>query len=252
MDGRNKRNEELKAQIEGKNPVIEALKGDIGLEKIFIVEDSRDKRVKEIVRIAAERGVEVDRVDKSYIEERAQTPVHQGVIALSTPFNYRTIEEVLNRARSREESPFVLILDHIQDPHNLGAIIRTAEACGVHGIIIPKDRAVGITSTVIKASAGAVAHIPIVRVTNIANAIDKLKEEGLWIAGASMEGELYTDHDFKGPIGVVVGSEGEGIGRLVKERCDFLISIPMKGHINSLNVSVATSVLLYEAIRQRG
>ena len=251
MEEKDTKAEGLAAQIEGKNPVLEALRAKRPIEKIFVTEGSRDRKIEEILKVAAEREIIVEKVEKGYIENKAKTSVHQGIIATATPFRYRSIEEIINKARSKGESPFVLILDHIKDPHNFGAIIRTAEACGVHGIIIPKVRAVGITPGVVKASAGAVEHIPIARVTNIANTVDKLKEEGLWIAGASMEGELYTDHDFKGAIGIVVGSEGEGISRLVKEKCDFLLSIPMKGRINSLNVSVATSVLLYEAVRQR-
>lgn len=252
MDERDTKTAGLGAQIEGKNPVLEALRANRAIEKIFVTEGSRDRKLQEILKIAAERGIEVEKVQKNYIDKIAMTSVHQGIIAKTTPFTYRSIEEIFARSRSKGESPFILILDHIKDPHNFGAIIRTAEACGVHGIIIPKDRAVGVTPGVVKASAGAVEHIPIARVTNIANTVDRLKEEGIWIAGASMEGEIYTDHDFQGAIGIVVGSEGEGISRLVKEKCDFLLSIPMKGRINSLNVSVATSVLLYEAVRQRG
>lgn len=252
MNDRDDNIQNLERQIEGKNPVLEALHSGRAIEKIFVTETDGDRRVREILSKAADRKIKVKKVDKNYISKIAKTPVHQGIVAVTTPYRYASVDSIVERARSIGESPFVLVLDHIKDPHNFGAIIRTAEACGVHGIIIPKVRAVGITPTVVKASAGAVEHIPIARVTNIANTIDKLKELGLWIAGASMEGEPYTSHDFEGPIGIVVGSEGEGISRLVKEKCDFLLSIPMKGQINSLNVSVATSVLLYEAVRQRG
>ena len=244
------REQKLELQIEGRNPILEALRANREIEKIYIAEGVGG--VTEILNMASKKQVEVHRVDRGFIEKNAVTKVHQGVIAITISFDYHSMEDILKIGKAKDEPAFILILDHIQDPQNFGAIIRTAEACGVHGIIIPRMRAVGVTPSVIKASAGAIEHVPIVKVANISNAIKKLKKEGLWIVGSSMEGDLYTEHDFKGDIGVVVGSEGDGISRLVKENCDFLVRIPMKGYISSLNVSVATSVLLYEAIRQRG
>lgn len=242
----------VKSQIEGKNPVLEALHSDRTIEKIFIANGNRDKKSREIIKNAKNKNITVQEIDRKRLEGLAKTSAHQGIVAIVTPYRYADIRDILTLAQSSGESPFILILDHISDPHNFGAIIRTAEACGVHGIIIPNRRAVDVTPVVAKASAGAVEHMLIAKVANIANIIDRLKEMGLWIAGASMEGIVYTEHDFKGPLGIVIGSEGEGIARLVKEKCDFLLSIPMKGQIKSLNASVAASVLMYEAVRQRG
>ncbi|HHW71012.1 MAG TPA: 23S rRNA (guanosine(2251)-2'-O)-methyltransferase RlmB [Clostridiales bacterium] len=241
-----------KNQIEGKNPILEALHSNRAIEKIFIAKGSQDKKISKILKKAADRDVKVEEVDRREIENMAETSAHQGIVAIVSPYRYVEISDIMELAQSLGEPPFVLILDHIKDPHNFGAIIRTAEACGVHGIIIPKRRAVDVTPIVAKASAGAVEHMLIAKVANIANTIDRLKELGLWIAGTSMEGTIYTEHDLTGPLGIVIGSEGEGMARLVKEKCDFLLSIPMKGQVESLNASVAASVIMYEAVRQRG
>ena len=195
----------------------------------------------------------VQEVDRRRLDELSLTNgAHQGVIAFVTPYSYVEIEDILARASEKDEPPFVIVLDEITDPHNLGSIIRTAESCGAHGIIIPKRRAVGLTPTVIKASAGAVEFIPIAKVTNISSTLESLKKHGLWVVGADMDGELYTSKDLTGPIALVIGSEGKGLGRLVKEKCDFLVRIPQKGKISSLNASVAAGVLMYEIVRQRG
>lgn len=252
MGDRYKAHDVLENQIEGKNPILEALRSDRDIQRIVVTKGVQDRKIQEILNRAASKKIKVQEVDKRDIERMAKTPAHQGIIAIVAPYRYVDIGDIMERAQALGESPFILILDHLNDPHNFGAIIRTAEACGVHGVIIPKRRAVAVTPAVVKASAGAVEHMPIAKVANIANTIDRLKEMGLWIAGASMEGEVYTSHDFKGPIGIVIGSEGEGISRLVKEKCDFLLSIPMKGQVKSLNASVAASVLMYEAVRQRG
>lgn len=252
MGDRYKAHDVLENQIEGKNPILEALRSDRDIQRIVVTKGVQDRKIQEILNRAASKKIKVQEVDKRDIERMAKTPAHQGIIAIVAPYRYVDIGDIMERAQALGESPFILILDHLNDPHNFGAIIRTAEACGVHGVIIPKRRAVAVTPAVVKASAGAVEHMLIAKVANIANTIDRLKEMGLWIAGASMEGEVYTSHDFKGPIGIVIGSEGEGISRLVKEKCDFLLSIPMKGQVKSLNASVAASVLMYEAVRQRG
>ncbi len=252
MGDRYKAHDVLENQIEGKNPILEALRSDRDIQRIVVTKGVQDRKIQEILNRAASKKIKVQEVDKRDIERMAKTPAHQGIIAIVAPYRYVDIGDIMERAQALGESPLILILDHLNDPHNFGAIIRTAEACGVHGVIIPKRRAVAVTPAVVKASAGAVEHMLIAKVANIANTIDRLKEMGLWIAGASMEGEVYTSHDFKGPIGIVIGSEGEGISRLVKEKCDFLLSIPMKGQVKSLNASVAASVLMYEAVRQRG
>ncbi len=240
-------------KIEGRNPVVEALEKDVEIKIIYINKESAEGVVNKIVKIAKEKCVDVKFVDKQTIMKMSKTGKHQGVIAEAKDFEYKTIDDVLDSANNKNEKAFVLILDEITDVHNLGAIIRTGECLGAHGVIIPKNRAAEVNETVSKTSAGAVEHMPIVRVTNINQAIEELKEKGLWIFGADMSGEKYVaEEDFTSNIGIVIGNEGKGISRLVKENCDGLIKIPMKGKVNSLNASCAASVIMYEVLRQRG
>jgi len=243
--------EDFQWQVEGRNPVIEALRAGKTIEKILVAKGSREGAVRDILRMARERGIVVQEVDRKRLDSMSQTGAHQGIIALVVPYTYVSVEDILERARRTNEPPFVVVLDCIEDPHNLGAIIRTAECCGVHGIIIPKRKAVGITPTVVKASAGAVAYVPVAKVTNVASTLELLKEQGLWVVGAEAQATLYNVQDMKGPIALVIGSEGKGLRRLVKEKCDYLVGIPMKGKINSLNASVAAAILMYEVLRQR-
>ena len=236
--------------IIGRNPVLEVLKTEKNIEKLYIQNGELKGSINKIMGIAKDKNIVVQRVDKSKLDQMAQGN-HQGVIALTNPFTYSSIEEILENAERRKEPPFILILDGIEDPHNLGAIIRTAECGGAHGIIIPKRRSASVNSTVYKGSAGAVEHIPVARVTNISDSIEILKDKGLWIYGADMEGENYYLHtEMKGPIALVIGSEGRGLSRLVREKCDFLLKIPMLGKISSLNASNAASILIYEIVRQ--
>ncbi|MFO7296201.1 MAG: 23S rRNA (guanosine(2251)-2'-O)-methyltransferase RlmB [Caldicoprobacter sp.] len=243
--------EDFQWQVEGRNPVIEALRAGKTIEKILVAKGSREGAVRDILRMARERGIVVQEVDRKRLDSMSQTGAHQGIIALVVPYTYVSVEDILERARRTNEPPFVVVLDCIEDPHNLGAIIRTAECCGVHGIIIPKRKAVGITPTVVKASAGAVAYVPVAKVTNVASTLELLKEQGLWVVGAEAQATPYNVQDMKGPIALVIGSEGKGLRRLVKEKCDYLVGIPMKGKINSLNASVAAAILMYEVLRQR-
>ncbi|WP_425448433.1 23S rRNA (guanosine(2251)-2'-O)-methyltransferase RlmB [Dethiothermospora halolimnae] len=237
--------------IGGRNPIIEALKSGREIEKILLSKGENKGSIKKIVGMAKDKGIPIQYVNKNKLDEMANTN-HQGVIAIASAYKYKTLDDIMKRAEERNEAPFIIILDEIEDPHNLGAIMRTAECAGAHGIIIPKRRSVGLTSTVAKTSAGAIEYLPVVKVSNIGYAIDELKNKGLWIYGADMDGEdYYFDKDLKGAIGLVIGNEGKGIGRLVKEKCDFLIKIPMKGKVSSLNASVATSVITYEILRQR-
>ncbi|NLJ40464.1 MAG: 23S rRNA (guanosine(2251)-2'-O)-methyltransferase RlmB [Clostridiales bacterium] len=249
-DDRN--NEGDESRIEGRNPVLEAFRSGRTIDKLLIAKGSREGSILQIRRMAKEEGIVVQEVDRRRLDEISMTGgAHQGVIAFVTPYSYVGVEDILKEAAEREEPPLIMVLDEITDPHNLGSIIRTAECSGVHGIIIPKRRAVGLSPGVIKASAGAAEFMLISKVTNIAATLDRLKENGLWIAGAHVEGELYTSQDLKGPLALVIGSEGKGLGRLVKEKCDFLVKIPKKGRITSLNASVAAGVLMYEVTRQR-
>ncbi|WP_427340415.1 23S rRNA (guanosine(2251)-2'-O)-methyltransferase RlmB [Caloranaerobacter sp. DY30410] len=238
--------------IEGRNPVLEALKSDRNIEKIMIAKGAEKGSVKKIKAIAKERGIVIQYVDRNKLDSISVTNSHQGVIAIASDYEYKTVEDILKYAESRNEDPFIIILDGIKDPHNLGAIMRTAECAGVHGIIIPKRRSVGLTPVVAKSSAGAIEYLPVAKVSNIVYTMEKLKEKGVWICAADMDGESnYYEKDLKGPLAIVIGSEGEGISRLVKERCDFLVKIPMKGNVTSLNASVAASILIYEVLRQR-
>ncbi|WP_416197328.1 MAG: 23S rRNA (guanosine(2251)-2'-O)-methyltransferase RlmB [Sporanaerobacter sp.] len=237
--------------IVGRNPVLEAIKSDRGVEKLFVAKGDLKGSINKILGMASEKKIPIQYVDKNKLDSISDGVPHQGVAALVTSFNYCSIDDILNKANALKEDPFIVILDEIEDPHNLGSIIRTAECGGVHGIIIPKRRSATITQTVVKASAGAVEHMLISKVNNITNAILELKEKGLWIYGADMDGsEYYFERDFNGPKAIVIGSEGKGIGKRVKENCDFLVKIPMMGNISSLNASNAASILIYEVVRE--
>ncbi|WP_343029950.1 23S rRNA (guanosine(2251)-2'-O)-methyltransferase RlmB [Alkalibaculum sporogenes] len=238
-------------QIEGKNPIVEALKSDVNIEKIMIANGRRESGAQELFELAKEKKIKVQMVDRKKLDFMSKTGTHQGVIAIASEYEYTDLADILDMAFEKGEKPFLVILDKITDPHNFGAIIRTVNACGAHGIIIPKNRSVDISPVAVKASAGAIEYTPICKVTNLTQTIKDLKKVGLWIAGADIEGKKYFNNDFKGPIAIVIGNEGEGISRLVKEECDFLISIPMYGNIESLNASVATGIILSEAARQR-
>ena len=239
--------------IYGINPVTEAFKAGRGIEKVVLAEGRGGREVDEIINLARGRNIKVSFEPREALTRLSRTEGHQGVVAMVSAGRYATLEEILKKAKGSGESPFLLILDGIQDPQNLGAIIRSAVCSGVHGVIIPKDRAVGLTSTVDKASAGAMEYMPVVKVTNIAQTLDELKKEGLWIIGTEgkAKANLYSA-DFKGAIGLVVGSEGEGIRPLVAKKCDTLVSIPIKGRVSSLNASAAAAVIMYEVVRQRG
>ena len=239
-------------QIEGRNAVLELLETGKDINKIYIKKGERHGSISKIIAIAKERKIIIVEKDKAQMETMAQNENYQGVIAVVPPFEYSEVEDILNLAEEKEESPFVLILDGIEDTHNLGAIIRTAETAGVHGIIIPKRRAAAVNSTVSKVSCGAVEHMKIARVNNISDTIAKLKEVGLWICGTAIDAEkYYFNQDLTGPIGIVIGNEGKGISDLVKKNCDFLVKIPMKGKVTSLNASVSTGIIVYEAFKQR-
>ena len=238
--------------VEGRNAVLELLNSERDINKIFVQAGEKHGSINKIIAIAKENKVVVKEVEKSKLDFMSKTNNHQGVIAVVPPFNYCEIEDILDLAKSRNEDAFVLILDGIEDPHNLGSIIRTAETAGVHGIIIPKRRSVTVNSTVSKVSAGAVEYMKIARVNNINEAIRKLKENGLWIIGTDGDANTYYyNQDLKGDIAIVIGSEGFGISRLVKENCDMLVKIPMKGNITSLNASVSAGIVMYEAVKQR-
>ncbi|WP_026486990.1 23S rRNA (guanosine(2251)-2'-O)-methyltransferase RlmB [Caldanaerobius polysaccharolyticus] len=237
--------------IAGKNAVMEALKADENIDKLYVANGIGGHFIEEILALARDKGIPVQRVNKKKLDDICPGK-HQGIVAKAPPYKYKSVEDILKEARDKGEEPFVIVLDSIQDPQNLGSVLRTADACGVHGVIIPKNRAVGITPAVVKASAGAIEYVPVAKVTNIARTLNELKQAGLWIIGADMNGPVdYCDADLKGPIGLVVGSEGMGMRRLVKESCDVLVKIPMVGSINSLNASVAAAILMYEVFRQR-
>lgn len=238
--------------IEGRNAVIEALRAGAAIDKILIARGETDAALGHIASTARGKGIVVTEVDRRKLDGMSRTHAHQGVIALAAVREYASVEDILNAAREKGEPPLVVVCDEITDPHNLGAVIRTAECAGAHGVIIPKRRSAGLTAIVGKTSAGAVSYLPVARVANLTALLKELKEEGLWIFGADAAGDrtLY-EADLKGPAAIVIGSEGAGMGRLVAEQCDFKVSIPMKGHINSLNASAAAAVLLYEAVRQR-
>ncbi len=237
--------------IEGKNAVLEAFRSGKTIDRVFILDGSHDGPTRSVIKEAKKNNAIVDFVKKDRLDQMSETANHQGVIAKAAAYEYATVEEILAIAKEKGESPFIILLDSIQDPHNLGAIIRTANIAGAHGIIIPKRRAVGLTATVAKASAGAINYTPVAKVTNLVSTIEQLKEEGLWFVCADMDGDVMYQIDMKGSIGLVIGNEGEGVGRLIKEKCDFIAKIPMYGNIDSLNASVATGILAYEAVRQR-
>lgn len=242
---------ETQDKIEGRNPVMEALRAGREIDKILVKKGKPEGSVIPIIKKAKALGIVVQEVEKQKLDSISESDNHQGVIAYAAVHEYATVADILNRAKEKGEAPFVLICDKITDPHNLGSILRTANCVGAHGIIIPKRNSVGLNSTVAKTSAGAMEYTPVAKVTNIARTIDELKEQGMWIAGAQMDGEEMYKANLTGSIGIVIGSEGEGISRLVSEKCDFHVSIPMCGEINSLNASVAASVLMYEVLRQR-
>ena len=238
-------------QIEGRNAVLEAFRSGKCVDKLFILDGCQDGPVRTIAREARKTDTIINYVSKERLDQLSETRAHQGVIAQVAAYEYSTVEEILARAEEKGEPPFLILLDNVEDPHNLGAIIRTANLAGAHGVIIPKRRAVGLTSTVAKTSAGAINYTPVAKVTNIVRTIEELKEKGIWFVCADMGGETMYDLDLTGPMGLVIGNEGEGVSRLVREACDFTASIPMKGDIDSLNASVAAGVLAYEIVRQR-
>lgn len=237
--------------IEGRNAVLEAFRAGRTIDKLYVQDGCQDGPVLTIKREAAKQGTLIKYVAKERLDQMSETGRHQGVIACAAAYAYAEVEDILQKARDKGEAPFIFLLDNIEDPHNLGAIIRTANLAGAHGVVIPKNRAVGLTVTVAKASAGAINYTPVAKVTNLGQTIEELKKEGLWFVCADMDGTCMYDLDLKGAIGLVIGSEGNGVGRLVKEKCDFTASIPMQGDIDSLNASVAAGVLAYEIVRQR-
>lgn len=238
--------------IEGRNAVIEALRNNRTIEQILVASGDITGSINVVLALAKDKKVVVKHVDRRKLDQISETGAHQGVIAQVTPYKYFDVEDILAYANEKKEDPFIIILDEIEDPHNFGSIIRTAETCGAHGIIIPKRRNVGVTPTVYKSSAGAVEHVKISKVTNLNSTIDKLKEKGIWVYGADMAGESYCcDTNFNGPLALIVGSEGKGILKLTKEKCDVLVKIPMVGKISSLNASVAGGILMYEILKQK-
>lgn len=237
--------------IEGRNAVIEAFRSGKPIDKLFILDGAQEGPIQTIKREAKKHDTMIKFVSKERLDQMSETGKHQGVIAYAAAYNYAEVEDILNIAREKNESPFIFLLDNIEDPHNLGAIIRTANLAGAHGVIIPKNRAVGLTATVARTSAGALNYTPVARVTNLGKTMEELKKQGMWFVCADMDGTTMYNLDLKGSIGLVIGNEGDGVGRLVKEKCDFIASIPMKGDIDSLNASVAAGVLAYEIVRQR-
>lgn len=237
--------------IEGRNAITEAFRSGKTIDKLYVLDGCHDGAVNTIKTLARKQDTIVNYVTKERLDQMSSTGKHQGVIAQAAAYEYAQVEDILQAARDKDEPPFVFLLDELEDPHNLGAIIRTANLCGAHGVIIPKRRAVGLTASAVKASAGAVNYTPVAKVTNIAKTIEELKEQGLWFVCADMAGEVMYQHNLTGPIGLVIGSEGSGVSRLVREKCDYVASIPMKGDIDSLNASVAAGVLAYEIVRQR-
>ena len=238
--------------IEGRNAVLEAFRSGKTIDRLYILDGCQDGPVRTIAREARKQDTIVSYVTKERLEQLSETGKHQGVIAVAASYTYATVEDILENARKKDEPPFVFVLDNIEDPHNLGAIIRTANLAGAHGVIIPKRRAVGLTAAVARTSAGALNYTPVARVTNLVSTMEQLKKQGLWFVCADMGGTPYYQMDLKGPMGLVIGNEGSGVGRLAKENCDFTASIPMKGDIDSLNASVAAGILAFEISRQRG
>ena len=239
-------------QIEGRNAVLEAFRSGKTIDKLYVQKGLKDGPVQSVLRAANKTDAIVKLVEKERLDQMSETGHHQGVIAIAASYAYAEVEDLLKNAREKGEDPFILLLDGIEDPHNLGAIIRTANLAGAHGVIIPKNRAAGLTAVVARTSAGALNYTPVAKVTNLKQTIEKLKEEGMWFACAAMDGEVMYRQNLKGPLGLVIGNEGSGVSRLVREACDFTVSIPMKGNIDSLNASVAAGVLAFEVVRQRG
>ena len=241
----------MSEQIDGRNAVLEAFRSGKCVDKLFVLDGCHDGPVNSIMREARKKDTLVQYVSKERLNQLSQTGTHQGVIAVVAAYEYSTVEDILQKAKDKGEDPFILLLDGIEDPHNLGAIIRTANLAGAHGVIIPRRRAVGLTATVARTSAGALNYTPVAKVANLTKTMEVLKKEGMWFVCADMDGQKMYQLNLRGPIGVVIGNEGEGVSRLVKEKCDFVASIPMKGDIDSLNASVAAGVLSYEVVRQR-
>ena len=241
----------MSEQIEGRNAVLEAFRSGKCVDKLFILDGCQDGPVRTIAREARKTDTIINYVSKERLDQLSETRAHQGVIAQVAAYEYATVEDILAKAEEKGEPPFIFLLDNVEDPHNLGAIIRTANLAGAHGVIIPKRRAVGLTSTVAKTSAGAINYTPVAKVTNLVRTIEELKEKGIWFVCADMGGDTMYQLNLTGPIGLVIGNEGEGVSRLVREACDFTAPIPMKGDIDSLNASVAAGVLAYEIVRQR-
>ncbi|MCX8130926.1 MAG: 23S rRNA (guanosine(2251)-2'-O)-methyltransferase RlmB [Clostridia bacterium] len=240
-------------KLEGRNSVMEALRSERSINKIFVAKGEREGSIKQIIALAKEKGIVLQEVDRVKLDNLSQTHSHQGVIAFVAVKEYVEVDDILKIAEERGEPPFIVLLDEITDPHNLGSILRTADAVGAHGVVIPKRRSIGLTATVSKASAGAVEYVPVARVTNLAQTIDYLKKQNIWVVGTDVSGEKpFFKNDLKGAIALVIGSEGEGMGKLVSEKCDFIVNIPMKGRISSLNAAVAGAVVMFEVLRQRG
>ena len=237
--------------IEGRNAVTEALRAGKPIDRLFVLDGCNDGPVSTIKREAKKRDVPVKFVDKDRLDHMSETGHHQGVIAKCAAYEYAEVDDILAKAHEKGEDPFIILLDNIEDPHNLGAIIRSANLAGAHGVIIPKNRAVGLTATVARTSAGALNYTPVAKVTNLARTIEDLKKQGIWFACADMDGKKWSSENLTGPIALVIGSEGKGVSKLVKSKCDFILSLPMTGKINSLNASVAAGVLMYEVVRQR-
>ncbi|SFC71637.1 23S rRNA (guanosine2251-2'-O)-methyltransferase [Alkalibacterium subtropicum] len=237
--------------VYGRNPVLETLRSERDVNKLFVQDGLTDNKINKVVSEAKKRKVQLSFVPKTKLDHLSDGGNHQGLVLAASPVNYATIEDLFNKAEEKDEPPFFLLLDGIEDPHNLGSILRSADASGVHGVIIPKRRAVGLTSTVAKASAGAIEHVLVARVTNMAQTIDELKDRGLWIFGTDMQGKDYRYWDVESPVGLVIGSEGKGVSRLVKEKVDETLSIPMVGDVQSLNAGVASGLLMYEVFRKR-
>ena len=242
----------MENKIEGRNAVLEALRAGKPIDKLYVLDGCPDGPVRTIIREAKKGDTIINYVKKERLDQLSETGHHQGVIAMAASYEYATVEDILDKAREKGEAPFIFVLDNIADPHNLGAMIRTANLAGAHGVIIPKRRAVGLTPTVARTSAGAINYTPVAKVTNLKQTMEQLKKEGMWFVCADMDGTPYYQMDLKGPMGLVIGNEGEGVSRLIKETCDFVASIPMKGDIDSLNASVAAGVLAFEIARQRG
>ncbi|AEV70414.1 23S rRNA (guanosine(2251)-2'-O)-methyltransferase RlmB [Acetivibrio clariflavus] len=238
--------------LEGRNSVLEAIRADRTINKILISKGDKEGSIKQIIALAREKGIVVQETDRISLDKISATHAHQGVIAFVAAKEYVEVEDILEIAKSKGEDPFVILLDGITDPQNLGSILRTADAVGAHGVVIPKRRAIGLTAAVSKASAGAIEYVPVARVTNLSQTIEYLKEQNLWIVGTDLSGEKsFFEADLKGPVALVIGSEGEGMSRLVSEKCDFIVNIPMKGKISSLNAAVAGAIVMYEVLKQR-